>query len=453
MSVDKPEMPTEQRPEDKPLDQHEIDRLHHKRHNMMLTIVACLVIASLLFFLYWLLVLRFYVETEDAYVGGNVITVTAHISGTPIAIYTDNTQRVKQDQLLVILDPTDYQLAYDKALVALRLAIRDVKKLKDQTSEQRAEVLLHKTKLAQANYDFSNRQRLVDIRAISGEAFEHQKNSVTLAQASLASAGYRYASLKAMLGTQELERHPFIEKAKQDLIEAYINLQRCFVRAPIDGYVAKRVVEVGSWIKADSPLLAIVPLNNLWVDANLKETELARVRIGQPVTIVSDLYGKEATFHSTVAGISPGTGRLFSLLPPENATGNWIKVVQRIPVRIYLHKEDLEKHPILAGLSTKVIIDVSDTSGPFLIEEPMKEVIATTPIYEIPLVDVESVINNVLTEERLVFSNSKENDQQQMPPKKSNEALNGVNENNREAASCRANASLDGETAAGTADG
>lgn len=381
------------------LSNEKIANLHRRRNYLIIAIAALVLLGLCAYLFYWFTVLRFYVETEDAYVGANIVAITPHISGIPIAIYTDNARLVEKGQLLVELDSTDYLLAYKKAENALRQSVRNVLKLQQSVKENRAEVLLQKTKLSQAKYDLNNQRKLAEIRAVAGEVYEHGRNNLSIAKASLSAALHRLLAAKAELGNQELQNHPLIVKAKNALIEAFTNLERCKIRAPITGYIAKRSMEIGTWVKESTPLMAIVPLNHLWVDANFRETELENVRIGQPVTIVTDLYGTQMTLRSQVAGIVPGTGRLFSLLPPENATGNWIKVVQRIPVRIYLDPKQFDHFPLLAGISTRVTIDISDTSGNFLAQEPSDTLILSTSIYTIPLDKIEKLIDHILSQE------------------------------------------------------
>lgn len=309
------------------------EEIHRKRRNIIMMTIVCMVIIGLLYFFYWLFVLRFEIETGDAYIGSNVVAVTAHISGAPIALYTDNTRFVKQGQLLAELDPTDYKIAYDKAQIAFRLAIRDAK-LRENIEKPNTDIL--------------------------------------------------------------------IEQAKESLIESYLNLKRCQILAPITGYIAKRTMEIGTWVRPETPLMAIIPLDHLWVDANFKETELKNIRVGQPVKIVTDLYGKKIIYLSHVAGISPGTGRLFTLLPAENATGNWIKIIQRVPVRIYLDEKEFSNFPLLAGLSATVTIDISDTSGEFLLQKPSDAKIMSTDVYNIPLEEIEHLIDEIFIQEGLL---------------------------------------------------
>jgi membrane fusion protein (multidrug efflux system) len=307
---------------------------------------------------YWAQVLRHHQSTDDAYVGGNVVQITPQISGTVVAIGADDTQFVKAGQPLVRLDPADAHVALDQAEAQLARTVRDVRNLYATSSQLAATVQMRQTELAAAQSDRARRQPLAVSGAISGEELQHSTDAVKTAQAELVAAEQQLAANRARVDGTTLKDHPQVRDAAAAVRNAYLTLERTELNAPVAGFVARRNVQLGQRVSPGAPLMAVVPLDQVWVDANFKEPQLAHMRIGQPVKLTADLYGGRVVFHGTVAGFGAGTGAAFSLLPAQNATGNWIKIVQRVPVRVALDPREIAAHPLQIGLSMKAEVDV-----------------------------------------------------------------------------------------------
>jgi len=348
----------------------------------MIFLSTIFLIAALGLLLYWIVVGRFFVHTSDAYVHGNQVMLTPEISGSVTAIYTDNTDLVEKGQLVVMLDSTDYRLTIEEKRAVLGASAKTVAQLFETVKQREAQVVLQKAELRQMELDFAHREGLIKTHAVSVEEYEQAQTNVVTAQASVILAEREWESARLAVEGTTVFTHPLVKEAVQELREAYLNLIRCRVLAPVTGYVAKRSVQVGDRVMQGDTLLMIVPLEDLWVEANYKETKLAGVRIGQPVTYWSDIYGRGVKFHGKVVGFSAGTGDAFSLLPPQNATGNWIKIVQRLPIRVSISSKELKRHPLMIGLSLHVDTDVSDTSGEMLSQVPTEKQVYSTPIFD-----------------------------------------------------------------------
>src|ERR1700729_2410779 len=303
---------------------------------------------------YWAQVLRYHQTTDDAYVGGNVVQITPQISGTVIAIGADDTQFVKAGQPLVRLDQSDAKVALDQAEAQLARTVRDVRNLFATTAQLDATVEVRQTDLAAARSDLERREHLGASGAVSGEELRHSMDAVRAAQANLLAAQQQLLANKARVDNTTLEDHPQVRDAAAAVRNAYLTLSRTELPAPVAGFVARRNVQLGQRVGPGATLMAVVPLDQVWVDANFKEPQLSRMRVGQPVTLTADLYGRHTVYHGKVAGFGAGTGAAFSLLPAQNATGNWIKIVQRVPVRIALDPRELAAHPLQIGLTMKV---------------------------------------------------------------------------------------------------
>jgi membrane fusion protein (multidrug efflux system) len=312
---------------------------------------------------YWATVLRYHQTTDDAYVTGNIVQITPQISGTVVSIGADDTQFVKTGQTLVKLDQADAKVALDQAEAQLARTVREVRNLFATTAQLEAAVAVRRTDLATAQQDLERRQRLGDSGAVSGEELQHARDAVKAAQASLLSATQQVAANRARIDNTTLENHPEVRDASAAVRNAYLTYARTTLPAPVSGFVAKRNVQLGERVGPGVALMAVVPLDQVWVDANFKEPQLSAMRLGQPVTLTADLYGSSVQYHGTVEGFGAGTGAAFSLLPAQNATGNWIKIVQRVPVRIALDPKDLADHPLQVGLSMKVDVDVHHRGG------------------------------------------------------------------------------------------
>ncbi|OMG72413.1 HlyD family secretion protein [Burkholderia ubonensis] len=334
-----------------------------KRKRMMTLLVAVIVIAAIAYGLYYFLVARFHESTDDAYVNGNVVQITPQVTGTVIAVKADDTQTVKAGDSLVVLDPADSQVALQQAEANLAQTVRQVRGLFVNDDQYRAQVALRQSDLSRAEDDLRRRLAVAQTGAVSQEEISHARDAVKGAQASLDTAQQQLASNRALTANTTIASHPNVLAAAAKVRDAYLANARNTLPAPVTGYVAKRSVQVGQRVSPGTPLMSVVPLNAVWVDANFKEVQLNHMRIGQPVELTADIYGSSVVYHGKVIGFSAGTGSAFSLLPAQNATGNWIKVVQRLPVRIELDPKDLEKHPLRIGLSMQVDVNIKDESG------------------------------------------------------------------------------------------
>jgi membrane fusion protein (multidrug efflux system) len=315
---------------------------------------------------YWLLDARYIESTDDAYVNGDVVQITSEVPGTVIALHIDDTQRVSAGQPLLELDPADARIAEANAEADLARAVRNVRGLFAQEQQLRAQIDVRQQALRTADADLKRRATLTDDGAISTEELSHARDNVTATRANVSSALDQFGQTVAQIDGTTIADHPQVLAAAAAVRSAALALHRDHLTSPVGGVVAKRSVQVGQRVAAGTPLLAVVPLDDVWVDANFKEVQLARMRTGQPVTVHADIYGSDVTFHGRVAGLAAGSGNAFALLPPQNASGNWIKIVQRVPVRILLDPRELKDHPLRVGLSTSVRVDLHDTSGPLM---------------------------------------------------------------------------------------
>lgn len=305
-------------------------------------------------------------ETDDAYVAGDTVAITAQDPGTVIGIYADDTQTVRPGQPLVDLDPATADVELAAAEAQLARSVRAVRGNFLQVDGASAAVNSARAELNKAQADLARRRQAAAAGAVSGEEVAHAADMVKTAQAGLALAQSQYAQASAQVHGTGVENNPAVLAAIADYRRAAIRRSHMHIVAPVAGVVAQRRVQIGQQIAAGSPLMAVVPLRDVWIDANFRETQLKDLRIGQPVTITADIYGGDAVFHGRIAGLSAGSGNAFALLPPQNASGNWIKIVQRLPVRIKLDPRELDKHPLRIGLSVQVEVDTSDKSGPLL---------------------------------------------------------------------------------------
>ena len=344
------------------------------RKKALISLASVVVIAGLGWTAYEWMVASHYESTDNAYVQGNVIQITPQIGGTVMAILADDTDYVKAGQPLVKLDPADARVALDQAEANLAQAVRQVRTLYANNGSLSAQITLREsdvakaqTEIARATDDLNRRQSLVGNGAVSREELNHAQTQLANGKSALASALAGVAAAKEQLNSNQamtdgtsIDKHPSVLAAAAKVREAWLATQRAALPAPVDGYVARRTVQLGQRVAAGTPLMSIIPLNQLWVDANFKEVQLRNIRIGQPVNLTADVYGKKVEYKGTVAGLGMGTGAAFALLPAQNATGNWIKVVQRVPVRIALDPEELQVHPLRLGLSMKAVIKTSN---------------------------------------------------------------------------------------------
>jgi membrane fusion protein (multidrug efflux system) len=334
-----------------------------KRRVWLLGITAAFVLAGLGYGAYYMLVLSKRVETDNAYVGGNLVNLSSQVAGSVIEIRADETQLVQAGTEIVKLDPSDAEVALAQAEARLGTAVRQQRERYSNVDQYNAMVDQRRIALKAAEEDLARRAPLAADHVVSGEDMAHARRAVDEARAALEVALKQAVAAKVAVAGVAPAQHPNVLAAKADYLSAWLAARRNAIVAPVTGYVAKRSVQVGSRIAPGAPLLSIVPLDQLWVDANFKESELRDIRVGQPATIEADIYGSKVQFHGKVVGLSAGTGSAFSLLPAQNATGNWIKVVQRLPVRISLDPKELAAHPLRVGLSAMVDIDVTNKGG------------------------------------------------------------------------------------------
>lgn len=335
----------------------------NRRGPALVALAAVVVVAGLGWVVYDLVFTRNIVSTDDAYVSGDIVQITSKMAGTVIALRADDTQAVHQGDSLIELDPADANIAMSSAEAGLAQSVRNVKTLLAQADQLRAQIDAREADLKRAQDDAKRRSALIATGAVSREDFAHSQDSSTSQTAALAAAQAQLEQTLAQIGGTPVGAHPDVLAAAAKLRNAALALRRTHIIAPIDGIVARRNVQVGQRVEAGTPLMAVVPLADVWIDANFKENQLQRMRVGQPVTVTADIYGGKVNYHGKVAGLSAGSGSAFALLPAQNATGNWIKIVQRLPVRILLDPAELKANPLRIGLSTNVRVDVADSSG------------------------------------------------------------------------------------------
>lgn len=349
---------------------------------------------------YWYFFIKGFEETEDAYVSGNQVMVSAQVAGNISKINVDNMDPVQAGDVLLELDDTNAKLSFEQAKSNLANAVRQVSQLNYTVKQLKSAVRANEITLAQAQGNLNRRVQLVKDGAIDKESFQHAKEAVELAKANLTTSQNQLGANQALLLDGPLSEQPQIQSAVSNLKQAWLNLERTKIRSPIKGYVARRNAQVGQAVSVGGALMAVVTTDQMWLDANFKETQLTHMRIGQPVKIHFDLYGKDKTFDGKVVGIEMGTGSAFSLLPTQNATGNWIKVVQRVPVRIQLDPQQLSENPLRIGLSATVKVDVSDSQG-----ETLRDQAPATTLYSTNVLQYdESAVNNLI--ESIIRDNS-----------------------------------------------
>ena len=355
---------------------------NNKRRVVLAGITVAFLAAGVAYGAYYLLVASKRVETDNAYVGGNLVNVSSQVTGSVVEIFADETQMVKAGAEIVKLDPSDAQVALAQAEARLGTTVRQLRERYSNVDQLLAVVDQRRVTLKTAPEDLARRAPLAADHVVSGEDVAHARRAVEDAKAALEVAEKQLAAGRVTVAGVSPADHPSVQAAKADYLSAWLAARRNAIVAPVTGYVAKRSVQVGSRIAPGAPLLSIVPLNQLWIDANFKESALRDIRVGQPARIEADLYGGKVVYHGRVVGLGAGTGSAFSLLTAQNATGNWIKVVQRVPVRISLDPKELEQHPLRVGLSATVDIDIGNRGG-----SALGTVAAPAPAYETTVLD------------------------------------------------------------------
>ncbi|AGG87330.1 HlyD family efflux transporter periplasmic adaptor subunit [Rhodanobacter denitrificans] len=340
---------------------------------------------------------RWYEGTDDAYVNGNVVQITPQVPGTVVSIGADDGDRVHAGDVLVRLDPSDADVALAEAKANLANTVRKVRGLYSSVSGARADVAARQTAVDKARADYHRRVALARSGAISAEELAHASDALTSAESALTAAQQQYQTSKVLVDDTVVASHPDVQAASARLRAAFLDDVRATLIAPVDGYVAKRSVQVGQRVQPGAALMAVVPLHGVWVDANFKETQLTDMRIGQPVTIRSDVYGSAVEYKGKVQSLGVGTGSAFSLLPAQNATGNWIKIVQRIPVRIVFDDPaQLDQHPLRIGMSLDVDVSLHDRSGPMLSQRSPSKPAFSTDVYRQQLAKADAAITQIV---------------------------------------------------------
>ena len=334
-----------------------------KRRRGLMALGGVAILGGVVYGSYWFLSARHYQSTDDAYVDGDLVQITSEVPGTVISLTADDTQDVRREQVLLQLDPADAQIAMSNADARLAGAVREVRTRFATAEQLRAQIAEREIQLKRAQDDYGRRSNLLLDGAVSSEELSHTQDNIAQMRASLIEAREQLKATTVQIDGTSVETHPQVLAAEAAVRDAALALRRTQISAPVAGVVARRSVQVGQRVAPGTPLMAVVPLDDVWVDANFKEVQLKDMRVGQPVEVRSDVYGRSVKYHGKLVGLSAGSGSAFALLPAQNASGNWIKIVQRVPVRVALDPRELKSHPLRVGLSTTVSVDIRDTSG------------------------------------------------------------------------------------------
>ncbi|WP_371181564.1 efflux RND transporter periplasmic adaptor subunit [Xanthomonas sacchari] len=359
-----------------------------------LAVVVVLVLIALA--IWYFLVGRWHEDTDDAYVQGNLVQITPMVAGTVVRIDADDGMRVERGQPLVKLDPADTEVALQQAEANLARTVRQVRGLYRSVEGAQAELSAQQVTLQRARADVARRASLVATGAISAEELAHARDQLAAAEAAVSGSRETLARNRALIDENGVADQPDVQGAAAQVRQAFLNNARSAIVAPVSGYVARRSVQVGQRVQPGTALMAVVPLNQVWVDANFKETQLKHMRLGQPVELESDVYGSAVTYRGTVQSLGIGTGSAFSLLPAQNASGNWIKIVQRVPVRIAIDAKQLEQHPLRIGLSMKADVNLHDQNGGVLPTKPASGALLDTDVYAQQLQQADAAVKQII---------------------------------------------------------
>ena len=369
---------------------------NRKRRRALLVLLAVVLLAGGAWLAYYLLVARWHQDTDDAYVQGNIVSVTPQTAGTVVAIHAEDGMRVKAGQVLVELDPSDARVAYEQAVANLAATVRQVRGLYSSVDSAQADIAARQVAVAQARADVQRRSGLVASGAVSPEELAHARAQLQAAEAALSASRGQLSRNRALVDATTVADQPQVRAAAAQLRQAYLNLQRAAIVAPVSGFVSKRSVQLGQRVQPGMAMLAIIPLEQVWVEANFKETQLHDMRLGQPVELTADVYGNDVVFDGKLVSLGLGTGSAFSLLPAQNASGNWIKIVQRIPVRIELDPKQVAAHPLRLGMSMSVDVTVRDRQGPVLPAAAPAGPVLATDAYARQLLDADALIEKTI---------------------------------------------------------
>jgi membrane fusion protein, multidrug efflux system len=388
MSTQIPSPPTEAEPPKK------------KGRGFMLRILGvCVLVGAIAFAAWYILESRWYEDTDDAYVNGNIVQITPQITGTVVSIGADDGDFIKQGDVLVTLDKADADVALENAAANLADTVRKVRGLYSTVTGAQSDVAVRQTAVQKAKADYERRLDLASSGAISAEELSHAKDALTAAESSLTTAEQQLQTNKVLVDDTIVTSHPDVKAAAAQYRAAYLTEVRTTMLAPVTGYVAKRIVQVGQRVQPGAALMAVVPLHEVWIDANFKETQLTHMRIGQPVDVTSDIYGHAVTYKGKVLELGVGTGGAFSLLPAQNATGNWIKIVQRMPVRVvFTDPRQLDQDPLRIGMSMSVKVNLHDRSGAMLANKEPTKPAFSTDVYQQQLLHADERVAQIIHE-------------------------------------------------------
>jgi membrane fusion protein, multidrug efflux system len=366
-----------------------------KRRRSLIALGVLAILGAVGYGSYWLLSARYYESTDDAYVNDDLVQITSEVPGTVMALSVDDTQSVRRGQTLLELDPADAQVARSNAEARLAGTVRQVRTLFATAEQLRARISDREIELKRAQDDYHRRSNLLQDGAVSAEELSHSQDNIVQIRANLTEARQQLKATTVQIDGTTVATHPQVLASEAAVRDAALALRRTHISAPVAGVVARRSVQVGQRVAAGTPLMAVVPLNYVWVDANFKEVQLEDMRVGQPVEVRADIYGRSVKYHGKLVGLSAGSGSAFALLPAQNASGNWIKIVQRVPVRIALDPKELSAHPLRVGLSATVTVDVRKTSGSLVASQVRAESVpAQSSVGNDP--DVEARIARIL---------------------------------------------------------
>ena len=369
-----------------------------KRKTSFFILFIVLVVIAATWFFYYEVYAKYSEETNDAYVNGDLVVISPQISGTVSKVVVDQGDYVEKGQILISLDSNDTQIALQAAEAKLANSVREVRSLYATADNAKASLEATKVEYNQAISDYKRRQKLAKSGAISQEDLNHYKDLVETTKSQYLASQQALKMAVSLVDNTVLKTHPAIKSAVANLRQVYLNNLRADIVAPISGYVAKRAVQLGSQVQPGTQMMVIVPLHQVWVDANFKESQMRDMRIGQAVILTSDLYGKEVEYKGEIESLGIGTGSAFSLLPAQNASGNWIKIVQRLPVKIRLQKDNLAQYPLRIGLSMLAKVDIEDRNGALLSESPQQEARFDTDVYQNTLQEVDHLVTKILHE-------------------------------------------------------
>ncbi|KFC09272.1 membrane fusion component of a tripartite multidrug resistance system [Trabulsiella guamensis ATCC 49490] len=375
-----------------------------KRNFAILFVILLLIAAGTL--AWYLLYARYYETTDDAYVNANLVTLTPQIAGTVTQVTVDEGDYVEKGQPLVLLDPSDTEIALQQAEADLANTVRQVRGLYSTADNYRAQVAAKQVALQTAQSDYARRQKIFATGAIAAEDLSHYRDAVTSAKSDLAAAQQALKTNLAMVDDTVIDSHPEIKSAVATLRQRFLDNARSTILAPVSGFVAKRAVQLGMRVDSGTTLMSIVPLDQVWVDANFKESQMNTMRLGQKVTLTADLYGDDVKYHGTIESLGIGTGSAFSLLPAQNASGNWIKIVQRLPVRITLDPHDMQEHPLRVGLSMFARVDIRNADGNLLPQKTVDAPRFRTDVYQNALEQADQLVTRILHDNSKVVASS-----------------------------------------------